>query len=112
MNQIIPISILSKSSEGVDSNGCAESVTLPPLKTRWATATATPRQHLRSRWYCRRGDGGFPGLAPSSEVRMFARDERKLQSPASSWLYPRSRSCKFGKDPKDGTTPVSPVAVR
>uniref|UniRef100_A0A0D3F2C5 Uncharacterized protein n=1 Tax=Oryza barthii TaxID=65489 RepID=A0A0D3F2C5_9ORYZ len=32
---------VSKSSEGVDSNGCGESVTLPPLKTRWATATAT-----------------------------------------------------------------------
>jgi hypothetical protein len=43
MNQINPTSIpVSKSSEGVDSNGCAESVTLPPLKTRWATATATP----------------------------------------------------------------------
>uniref|UniRef100_A0A0D9YP56 Uncharacterized protein n=1 Tax=Oryza glumipatula TaxID=40148 RepID=A0A0D9YP56_9ORYZ len=41
----------------------------------------------------------------ASTEEIFARDERKLQSPASSWLYPRSRSCKFGKDPKDGTIP-------
>uniref|UniRef100_A0A0D9YP66 Uncharacterized protein n=1 Tax=Oryza glumipatula TaxID=40148 RepID=A0A0D9YP66_9ORYZ len=42
----------------------------------------------------------------------FARDERKLQSPASRWLYARSRYLKFGNNPKDGTTPVSPVATR
>uniref|UniRef100_A0A0E0G2S5 Uncharacterized protein n=1 Tax=Oryza nivara TaxID=4536 RepID=A0A0E0G2S5_ORYNI len=58
------------------------------------------------------GDGDGDGDAePASTagaamaVSQFARDERKLQSPASSWLYARSRSCKFGKDPKDGTTP-------
>ncbi|KAF2943728.1 hypothetical protein DAI22_02g086101 [Oryza sativa Japonica Group] len=54
----------------------------------------------------------FPSKSNFFSWVQFARDERKLQSPASRWLYARSRYLKFGNNPKDGTTPVSPVATR
>uniref|UniRef100_A0A0D9VDN1 Uncharacterized protein n=1 Tax=Leersia perrieri TaxID=77586 RepID=A0A0D9VDN1_9ORYZ len=63
-----------------------------PAEMRWAMAVSQVR--------------------PPSSSSEFARDERKLQSPASRWLYARSSSCKFVRDPKDGTIPVSPVATR
>uniref|UniRef100_A0A0E0CHS2 Uncharacterized protein n=1 Tax=Oryza meridionalis TaxID=40149 RepID=A0A0E0CHS2_9ORYZ len=67
---------------------------------------APPRSGGGRRDDGRRRRGGRRQVCQAGAVfSKFARDERKLQSPASSWLYPRSRSCKFGKDPKDGTIP-------